>query len=345
MKNYYSENGFTLVEIVISAAILAIVAVSLVALFTTGFGGIFRAGDKSVAHFLAQEELENMLAQNHPTVGTTVYMHFNGGGLQNHLITVNGHLATDTANHLSAFLPSATVDTGTRISVTGVAIQPVGPTTMFVNQTLQLTAAVSPANATNKNVNWESSDQQIVTVTSSGLVTAVGLGNVSVTVRTLDGGHTAVASINVTPRLTFADIPFDRPERSFVYIPALGNFQKIHNNALLRRANTGDNDWTDTNGSANQYRPANLPWITNSRLLSRTEAAELLPAVRNNGFAWWTSTSGPTNNHYFYVTSTGLILEERRNERLGVRPALFLNNPPNVTGGSGTESDPFRLGP
>ena len=59
------------------------------------------------------------------------------------------------------------------INVTGVSLNKTY-ITLTKGETSQLTATVSPSNATNKNVNWKSSSTSVATVSSSGLVTAVG---------------------------------------------------------------------------------------------------------------------------------------------------------------------------
>ena len=56
-----------------------------------------------------------------------------------------------------------------------------------VGETMQATATVLPANATNKTVEWISSNTGVATVTSNGLVTAVGSGTTTISVKTTDG--------------------------------------------------------------------------------------------------------------------------------------------------------------
>jgi len=83
------------------------------------------------------------------------------------------------------------------VDVTGVTLYP--PTaTLLLNNRMQLIATVLPANATNQNVTWSSSDNSIATVNSNGLVTAVALGSATITVTTEDGGHTATSVITVS---------------------------------------------------------------------------------------------------------------------------------------------------
>ena len=82
------------------------------------------------------------------------------------------------------------------VSVTGVSLDK-STTTINAGGTKQLTATVYPANATNKNVSWSSSDTSVATVNSSGLVTAVAAGLATITVTTADGGYTATCGVTV----------------------------------------------------------------------------------------------------------------------------------------------------
>ncbi len=83
-------------------------------------------------------------------------------------------------------------------AVTGVSVSPTSAT-LSVGGTKQLTATVSPSNATNKAVIWTSSSNSVATVNADGLVTAVGEGEAVITVTTVDGNKTAICSIVVNP--------------------------------------------------------------------------------------------------------------------------------------------------
>jgi hypothetical protein len=65
-----------------------------------------------------------------------------------------------------------------------------------IGSTFQLEATVAPYNAANQNVSWSSSDTSVATVDTRGLVTVVGPGTATITVRTADGNHMAAAVIN-----------------------------------------------------------------------------------------------------------------------------------------------------
>lgn len=59
-----------------------------------------------------------------------------------------------------------------------------------LNQTYRLTATVYPSNATDKSVTWTSSNTSVATVSSTGLVCAVGSGKATVTAMTMNGIRT-----------------------------------------------------------------------------------------------------------------------------------------------------------
>ena len=94
------------------------------------------------------------------------------------------------------------------VPVTGVSVAPTSAL-LAVNATQQLTPTVAPANATNQNVTWSSSNPTVATVSSAGLVTAASAGTATITVRTADGGFTDTCDITVAapPAITTATLP------------------------------------------------------------------------------------------------------------------------------------------
>jgi uncharacterized protein YjdB len=105
-------------------------------------------------------------------------------------------IALDNPNHNLDKVIITGAGSGT-VDVTGVSLNPTS-VNLGVGQTQQLTASVSPSNATNQGVSWSSSNTAIASVNGSGLVTAVAQGSATITVTSNDGGYTAIASITVT---------------------------------------------------------------------------------------------------------------------------------------------------
>ena len=82
------------------------------------------------------------------------------------------------------------------IQVTGVSMNK-SSTSLDIGGTETLYANISPANATNKNVTWSSSNTSVATVSSDGTVIAVARGTATITVKTADGGKTASCNVTV----------------------------------------------------------------------------------------------------------------------------------------------------
>ena len=107
-------------------------------------------------------------------------------------LNTNGKLTVDGGT----LTQNGTVTGGVTYKVTGVSLD---KTSLNLNPGKEgtLTATITPSNATNQNVTWESSDTKVATV-DNGLVTAVAEGTATITVTTADGGHTATCTVTVT---------------------------------------------------------------------------------------------------------------------------------------------------
>ena|GEM_PF-4250263 len=83
--------------------------------------------------------------------------------------------------------------------VTGVSLNKV-TTSIPEGSSETLVATVAPSNATNKKVEWTSSNTSAATVNSNGVVTAVaeGAGTATITATTADGGYFATCVVTVT---------------------------------------------------------------------------------------------------------------------------------------------------
>jgi uncharacterized protein YjdB len=84
------------------------------------------------------------------------------------------------------------------IPVTGVSLNKTS-TTIISGNTEQLTATVTPSNATNQTVTWSSNNESKATVNSTGLVIAGGVGTATITATTADGSFTANCTITIAP--------------------------------------------------------------------------------------------------------------------------------------------------
>lgn len=102
--------------------------------------------------------------------------------------------ATDNES-LSRTSLGVDISVGVQVDVTGIELAEAGA--IAVGGTVQLEATISPTDATNQNIVFESDDTNVATVSESGLVTGVSLGTVTITVTTDEGGFTDTRIINV----------------------------------------------------------------------------------------------------------------------------------------------------
>ena len=102
-------------------------------------------------------------------------------------------VATNAAG--SATSNVATVNVTDPILVEGLSLT--APNTMNVGTNAQCTVTISPDNATNKNVIWESSDDTVLSVDENGNLTAKSTGTATITVRSQDGEQQVSKEIKV----------------------------------------------------------------------------------------------------------------------------------------------------
>lgn len=69
---------------------------------------------------------------------------------------------------------------------------------LAVGENATLSAAITPENATDKNVTWSSDNETVATVDANGVVTAAAPGSATITVTTADGGKTATCAVTVS---------------------------------------------------------------------------------------------------------------------------------------------------
>ena len=84
-----------------------------------------------------------------------------------------------------------------RVPVTGVSLSQT-ELSLIKGSTEQLLATVFPADASNKTISWTTTDKSVASVSSTGLVTAVGGGTATITATTADGSYTDVCKVTVT---------------------------------------------------------------------------------------------------------------------------------------------------
>jgi len=192
---------------------------------------------------------------------------------------------------------------------------------LLPNDTKQIIATVLPESASNKNVMWTSSNESVATVDDSGLVTAVSIGEATITATTEEGGKTANCSVKVVSEIIEINL-LDTEEEDY-------SFERITTNRSWPPHGTwGGSDAIGlgafgANNTAIRVIPANTP----EPRTPRTGVSYLFVRMRDNepkaSVEWfWRKLSNLTPGEtytfsFWYKTPSASELEQTGNIKLG----------------------------
>lgn len=173
-------------------------------------GGIIVTVPAITTESLPEGTVNQLYSATLEVTGNNITWSLDSGTLPDGLtLDSNGTIAgTPTAAGTSTFTVTATNDAGSASKEYTLTIKAVSVTSLKLNKdslTLQergsdtLTATVEPADATNQDVIWKSSDTSIATVSADGTVTAISAGTATITATAKDGsGVSASCTLTVT---------------------------------------------------------------------------------------------------------------------------------------------------
>ena len=177
------------------------------------------------------------------------------------------------------------------VAVTGVSVDKTN-ISLAVGGTSQITATVSPSNATNKNVTWTSSDPTVATV-NNGLVTAVKAGTATITVRTAEGSFTATCAVNVTAAVVaVTGVSVDKSSISLT----VGGTSQITETVSPSNATNKNVTWTSSDPT--------VATVNNGLVTARAAGTATITVTTNDGH--YTATCSVTVN----VAVTGVTIDK-----------------------------------
>ncbi len=131
------------------------------------------------------------------------------------------------------------------VPVTGVTLSQ-QTASLYTTKTLKLSATVSPANATNKQLTWSSDKPSVASVNSTtGVITGVGSGSAIITVKTVDGGYHASCVVSVFKKVEVTGLSLSAGSRS-LYV---GNTYQLKANVEPTTATFPQITWKSDNPS------------------------------------------------------------------------------------------------
>ncbi len=119
------------------------------------------------------------------------------------MITAKGKgTCTITCTAADGYGTKTTCEVTVKQQVTEIALSETNAS-LWVGDTKTLTATASPTNANNTSVEWSSSDDNVATVSSEGIVTAKGQGTCTITCTAADGyGTKSICEVTVKQQVT-----------------------------------------------------------------------------------------------------------------------------------------------
>ena len=124
-----------------------------------------------------------------------------------YIIPQGNGTATITATTTDGTNLSAKCNITVDIKATGISFSTTEYTITNIAQNPAFTPTITPSNAANKNVTWTSSNESVATVSTTGVIKAVGNGTCKITATTTDGTNLS-ASVNITVDMKVTGISF-----------------------------------------------------------------------------------------------------------------------------------------
>lgn len=180
------------------------------------------------------------------------------------------------------------------VAVTGVSVSP-NSAIVGLGATQQLSATLTPANATNQAVTWTSSNTAVASINATGVVTGVATGTSTITAKTADGNKTATATITVSA-ISVASVSVSPTTASLF----AGKTQQLTATIAPANASNKTVTWTSSNTA--------VATVNSSGLVTTVAAGTATITAKTqdgNKTATATITVNPSNNFtvYFYRPS------------------------------------------
>ena len=191
----------------------------------------------------------------------------NNGGLVT-AGTLNGQAIISGETRSGLKVDSIRVEVGNR--ATGINID-ITQREINVGDMFYIVATVHPSNADNKTVTWSTSNSQVASVSQNGLVTGMGVGQVTITAST-HNGHTADCHVTVRASvINPTDITLDITSRTI----NVGDSFTIVPNVMPANATDKTVTWATSNSS--------IATVTNGFITAVAAGTATITASTHNG--------------------------------------------------------------
>lgn len=126
---------------------------------------------------------------------------------------ITATLTVNEKEHVLTCVVTVEAKPDVTISVTGISVTPTEINAKVGDTIPDLIAEITPDNATNQEVTWESSDTDVVTVGNNGSITIVGPGTATVTVKSVENQEiSASCTITIKEKPAITNVTVKVPE-------------------------------------------------------------------------------------------------------------------------------------
>ncbi len=196
--------------------------------------------------------------------------------------------------------------------------------TLYMNETLQLNATVTPNDATNKSVAWTSSNPTVASVDQNGLVTALSTGSAMITVAAQDGSgienscavtvkqHVESVSLDQTSTLLFVGetqqltatiLPSNASNKNVVWSSSDSAIASVSQSGVVTAHKAGSAQITATTEDGGLTTTCEVTVYT----LSQTPT-HLALSVQRNGVRYYVPQSEYANTNLTGFTKEGIVV-------------------------------------
>ena len=192
------------------------------------------------------------------------------------------------------------------IHVTGVTLNK-SSISIVKDNTFELEATVTPNDATDKSVTWSSSNENVATVDSNGVVSGVASGDATISVTTVDGGLTAQCSVSVANErdysLEYFTIESLADNNTVKFI--VGSGASTPNNFAIDYSTDGGSTWNTIQSGQSRGSVVSIGTINNGDTM----------LLRSTANAWGTSYNAHSSvicsqNYIVYGNAMSLLFGE-----------------------------------
>lgn len=325
MNRLNNPKGFTLIEMIVALAIIGIMAVSFLTVFSSTYAHIFSAGRRSDAIFSTEKKVEAAIASG--TTGTADTFSLSIGG---RTINVSGTLVTEQSTYengktvtLKSFVPVGSVFSNTHANDAGLTLE------IYANE-LEIMVGTYYQLEANKPVTWTSNVPSVASVDATGRITGHSVGTATITA--MNGSDTRTCLVRIVNKVTLA------------YVKG-GQFVCYSGSDFIKL--TGENG---------RVMSLSVPlmgqaWSYHNDMPSRgeLEGGVWTDALRSmSGMDYWTKTKRDDDKEsqpiVVYVKSDGSFGEvNSKNAVRGLKMGTSLNPDLIITSGTGSAGSPYIL--